>query len=85
MQRHISDLEARFGVEFANFLTAIVDLKFSVRTVIEEMRTALRKDYFGAATLATAAQTAAALVPAALALQDSLTAAIEKLDAYEPA
>jgi hypothetical protein len=37
------------------------------------------------ATLATAAQTAAALLPSAEALKDSLALAIEKLDAYEPA
>jgi hypothetical protein len=85
MQRHMSDLESRFGEEFSNFLAAIVDLKFVVRTVIEEQRTALRKDYFAAATLVTAAQTAAALLPSAEALKDSLALAIEKLDAYEPA
>jgi hypothetical protein len=84
MQRHMSDLKARFGAEISDFLAAIVDLKFAVRTVIEDMRTALRKDTFAAPTLATGAQTAAALVPPAQALKGSVAAAIEKLDAYEP-
>jgi hypothetical protein len=85
MRRHASDLEARFGEDFAKFLTAIVDLKFTVRTVIENMRTDLRKDYFVPATLAATAQMAAALVPSAEVLKESLAFAIEKLDAYEPA
>jgi hypothetical protein len=85
MQRHMSDLESRFGKEISDFFTAIVDLKFATRTAIEAMRTALRKDFFAAATQASAAQTAAALVPPAQALEKSVAAAIEKLEAYEPA
>jgi hypothetical protein len=85
MQRHISDLESRFGAEIFDFLTAIADQKFVVRTVIENMRTALRKDYFAATTLTEVAETAAALVPPLQMLQESVTGAIEKLDAYEPA
>jgi hypothetical protein len=85
MQRHISDLKARFGEGVDDFLVAIIDLKFAGRSVVEGLRTALRKDYYSAVAVAAAAQTAAALVPSVQALQQSLTYALEKLDAYEPA
>jgi hypothetical protein len=46
MQRHISDLKARFGEDISDFLVAVIGLKFAVRSVIEGLQTALRKDYF---------------------------------------
>jgi hypothetical protein len=85
MHRHISDLKARFGEDISDFLIAIIDLKFAVRSVVEGFQTALRKDYFSADAVAVAAQTAAVLVPSAQALRASLAYALEKLDAYEPA